>query len=82
MTVGVAAGYAGGCVDGALMRGVDLVLAFPFLLLAILLAALLRERDVGVVERAGRDHARRGELAADRARDPRARPRCWRAASS
>ena len=45
MAVGVAAGYAGGRVDGALMRGVDLVLAFPFLLLAVLLAALMRERD-------------------------------------
>lgn len=41
--VGLLAGYAGGWVDSILMRFVDLVLSFPFLLLAILLAALLRE---------------------------------------
>jgi len=46
LVVGLAAGYAGGWVDNALMRLVDLVLAFPFLLLAILLAALLREADL------------------------------------
>jgi ABC-type dipeptide/oligopeptide/nickel transport system permease subunit len=44
--VGLTAGYAGGAVDSALMRLVDLVLAFPYLLLAILLAALLREADL------------------------------------
>ncbi len=44
--VGLLAGYAGGWVDNALMRLVDLVLAFPFLLLAILLAALFREADL------------------------------------
>jgi ABC-type dipeptide/oligopeptide/nickel transport system permease subunit len=43
LTVGLVAGYAGGSIDAALMRLVDLVLAFPFLLLAILLAALFRE---------------------------------------
>lgn len=43
LTVGLVAGYAGGWVDNALMRSVDLVLSFPVLLLAILLAALLRE---------------------------------------
>jgi peptide/nickel transport system permease protein len=42
MCVGLAAGYAGGWVDGLLMRVVDLFVAFPFLLLAILLAAVLR----------------------------------------
>lgn len=47
VTVGLIAGYAGGRVDQALMRLVDLVLAFPFLLLAILLAALLRETGLG-----------------------------------
>jgi len=44
--VGVAAGYSGGHVDNALMRLVDLALSFPFLLLAILFAALLRETDL------------------------------------
>jgi len=46
LAVGLVAGYAGGWVDGLLMRLVDLVLSFPFLLLAILLAALLRERGL------------------------------------
>lgn len=41
--IGLVAGYAGGRTDAALMRLVDLALAFPVLLLAILLAALLRE---------------------------------------
>ena len=43
LLIGLVAGYAGGWLDNALMRLVDLVLSFPFLLLAILLAALLRE---------------------------------------
>lgn len=43
VSIGLCAGYAGGAIDSALMRLVDLVLAFPVLLLAILLAALLRE---------------------------------------
>ncbi len=43
LAIGLVAGYAGGWVDGLLMRTVDLVLSFPMLLLAILLAALLRE---------------------------------------
>lgn len=43
LTIGLVAGYAGGWVDDVLMRTVDLVLSFPVLLLAILLAALLRE---------------------------------------
>jgi peptide/nickel transport system permease protein len=42
LSIGLVAGYAGGAVDSALMRLVDLVLGFPVLLLAILLAALLR----------------------------------------
>ena len=45
-TVGLVAGYAGGWVDQVLMRLVDLVLAFPFLLLAILLAAVLRKNGL------------------------------------
>jgi peptide/nickel transport system permease protein len=46
LSVGLVAGYAGGAIDHALMRLVDLVLAFPFLLLAILLAALFRQADL------------------------------------
>ncbi len=41
MVVGVVAGYAGGFVGGALMRFTDLMMAFPALLLAIVLAAIL-----------------------------------------
>ena len=41
--IGLVAGYAGGALDRALMRLVDLALAFPFVLIAILLAAVLRE---------------------------------------
>lgn len=44
--VGLVAGYVGGRVDAVLMRLVDLVLAFPTLVLAILLAALLRQADL------------------------------------
>jgi ABC-type dipeptide/oligopeptide/nickel transport system permease subunit len=46
LSIGLLAGYAGGSIDNALMRLVDLVLAFPLLLLAILLAALFREADL------------------------------------
>jgi peptide/nickel transport system permease protein len=46
LSIGLVAGYAGGAVDSALMRLVDLVLGFPVLLLAILLAALLRAADL------------------------------------
>ncbi|CAN5921740.1 ABC transporter permease [soil metagenome] len=46
LAIGLIAGYAGGRIDNLLMRLVDLVLSFPFLLLAILLAALLREADL------------------------------------
>ena len=46
LSVGLTAGYAGGLVDSALMRVVDLFLAFPYVLLAILLAALLREANL------------------------------------
>jgi peptide/nickel transport system permease protein len=42
MIVGVVAGYVGGFVGNALMRFTDLMMAFPALLLAIVLAALLR----------------------------------------
>jgi peptide/nickel transport system permease protein len=46
LAIGLGAGYAGGAVDSALMRLVDLMLAFPFVLLAILLAALFREAEL------------------------------------
>jgi peptide/nickel transport system permease protein len=39
--IGIIAGYAGGWTDLVLMRGVDLLLAFPALLLAISLIAIL-----------------------------------------
>lgn len=39
--IGVLAGYAGGWTDLVLMRGIDLLLAFPALLLAISLIAIL-----------------------------------------
>ena len=46
LSIGLIAGYAGSAIDNALMRLVDLFLAFPFLLLAILLAALFRQADL------------------------------------
>jgi peptide/nickel transport system permease protein len=39
--IGLVSGYCGGIVDGALMRLVDAMLAIPFLILAIALAAFL-----------------------------------------
>lgn len=41
VTIGCISGYFGGWVDGLLMRLVDIVLAFPFLILAITLMAVL-----------------------------------------
>jgi peptide/nickel transport system permease protein len=41
VTIGAVAGYYGGWVDDVLMRIVEVVLAFPFLLAAITLAAVL-----------------------------------------
>ena len=41
LLIGVTAGVAGGIVDGALMRVVDTLFAFPGLVLAILMAGLL-----------------------------------------
>jgi peptide/nickel transport system permease protein len=41
LAVGVLAGYAGGRVDGALMRVVDATLSFPTILIALLLAVSL-----------------------------------------
>jgi len=46
LAVGLVAGYAGGRTDEVVMRLADLALAFPFLLFAILLAALLRQSSL------------------------------------
>lgn len=43
VAIGLSAASVGGWIDSALMRFVDLVLAFPVILVAIVLAALLRE---------------------------------------
>lgn len=47
--VGVTAGFVGGWVDGLLMRLADIQLAFPSILLAILIAALLGPSLINVV---------------------------------
>jgi ABC-type dipeptide/oligopeptide/nickel transport system permease subunit len=47
--VGLWAGYRGGAVDALLMRLVDLVLAFPFLLLVIALVAVFRDAGLTAV---------------------------------
>ena len=39
--IGLATGYYGGVVDQVVMRGIDLVMAFPYILLAIALVAAL-----------------------------------------
>lgn len=46
LLVGVAAGYFAGRVDAALMRLTDVVMAFPAILLALALAAVLPQRNV------------------------------------
>ena len=46
LLVGVSAGYFGGWVDTALMRLTDVVMAFPAILLALALAAVLPQRSV------------------------------------
>lgn len=46
VVIGGIAGYVGGRSDAVLMRLVDATLAFPFLLFAILLAAVLRQADL------------------------------------
>jgi peptide/nickel transport system permease protein len=47
--VGVWAGYAGGVTDALFMRLVDLILAFPFLLLVIALVAVFRDAGLAAV---------------------------------
>ncbi|WP_202867741.1 ABC transporter permease [Kribbella pittospori] len=49
VTVGLSAGYFGGWLDGVLMRLADIQLAFPSILLAIFIAALLGPSVVNVV---------------------------------
>ncbi len=39
--IGLVAGFAGGWTDDGLMRGVDLVMAFPYILLALAIVAVL-----------------------------------------
>jgi peptide/nickel transport system permease protein len=46
LAVGVTAGFFGGWVDGVLMRLTDAVMAFPAILLALALAAVLPGRNV------------------------------------
>jgi peptide/nickel transport system permease protein len=41
MTLGLLAGYYGGAIESVVMRGVDLQLAFPFILLALSIVALM-----------------------------------------
>ncbi len=47
--MGAISGYAGGWVDGLLMRTVDVMLAFPSVVLAIAIATLLADRSVTTV---------------------------------
>jgi len=47
--LGLAAGWYGGLVDGAISRGVDVMLAFPSVLLAVAIAAALGGGSVGTV---------------------------------
>ncbi len=39
--IGIVAGYAGGKIDSFLMRSIDMVMAFPYLLLALAIVAIL-----------------------------------------
>jgi peptide/nickel transport system permease protein len=50
--VGIVAGYAGGMVDSLIGRFMDLILAFPFLLIILALSNVLTDRltDLGVPE--------------------------------
>lgn len=41
MLIGLVSGYWGGIIDNVIMRGVDLLLAFPYLFLAILIVTVL-----------------------------------------
>ncbi len=39
--IGLVAGYAGGRIDNLMMRGIDMVMAFPYILLALAIVAVL-----------------------------------------
>jgi peptide/nickel transport system permease protein len=39
--IGIVAGYAGGRTDNAMMRGIDMLMAFPYILLALAIVAAL-----------------------------------------
>lgn len=39
--IGIVAGYFGGRVDGIIMRGIDMLMAFPYILLALAIVAVL-----------------------------------------
>ncbi|HEU0115815.1 MAG TPA: ABC transporter permease [Thermomicrobiales bacterium] len=49
MPLGLAAGYVGGKVDSVIMRVLDAILAFPVILLAILVVATLGTRTINLV---------------------------------
>lgn len=49
VTIGAIAGYAGGVVDNVLMRIMDFVLAFPGLIIAIIVLALFRSDMVTLI---------------------------------
>jgi peptide/nickel transport system permease protein len=40
-TIGILAGYAGGRPDNVMMRGIDMLMAFPYILLALAIVAVL-----------------------------------------
>ena len=40
-TIGIVAGYRGGRVDNVMMRGIDMLMAFPYMLLALAIVAVL-----------------------------------------
>ena len=50
--IGIIAGYSGGLIDSAIGRLMDLILAFPFLLIILALSGVLTQRltDLGVPE--------------------------------
>ena len=47
MLIGLAAGFAGGRIDNLVMRGIDILYAFPDLLLFIIMTAALRDTSFG-----------------------------------